>query len=152
MTIRRDSIPKYISMLYRSGSSYISKRLSKYNIGSGQHTFLAYLYHHDGVTQEQLSNDLYIDKSTTAKALKKLENEGYILRKVDEKDRRAYRVYLTDKGQAIIGDLFSILDEWNDTITKDFSEEEKELSIKLLQRMVENKNNFYRLGEEKHNG
>jgi DNA-binding MarR family transcriptional regulator len=82
---------------------------------------------------------LIIDKGTTAKALKKLEEEGLVKRSVDENDKRAYRVYLTAEGKDIIKDIRNVLLEWNDILTSDFTEEEKKMALDLLQRMVENK-------------
>ena len=35
---------KYISMLYRHGRCYMDTAMSKFEIGSGQYTFLFYLY------------------------------------------------------------------------------------------------------------
>lgn len=82
---------------------------------------------------------LFIDKGTTAKALKKLEDEGLVKRSVDENDKRAYRVYLTADGKDIIKDIRNVLLDWNDILTSDFTEEEKKIALNLLQRMVENK-------------
>ena len=135
----RETIGKYISILYRSSSSYLSKELSRYNIGSGQYIYLIYLSKNDGVTQEEMSQQLCIDKGTTAKAIKKLESEEYIHRVVDKYDKRAYKVFLTSKGQNVLSELFSVLDKWNNILTIDFSEDEKEVALKLLQRMVINK-------------
>ena len=147
MTVKCESIGKYISMLHRMGSCYYNKKLSPYNIGSGQIMFLAYLYAHDGVNQEDMSHNLNIDKGTTARAIKKLEEEGYIIRKVDDKDKRAYRIYVTDKALAIKEEFYEVLKSWNDIISSDFTDEEKEMVIKLLNRMVNNRNNFYMKGE-----
>jgi DNA-binding MarR family transcriptional regulator len=140
MPTKRDSIARYISILYRSGGSYLAKRFSKYNIGSGQQTFLIYLSFNEGITQDELSSELYVDKATTARALKKLEKEGYILRKTDEEDKRANRVYLSEAGRQIMPDIYSILEQWNEILTADFTDEEKDLALMLLIRMVNNKN------------
>lgn len=142
-----ENIGKYISILYRSGNIYLHKYFEKYNIGIGQYPFLIHLSHSEGVTQEELSCKLFIDKGTTAKAIKKLEEEGYVRREVDEKDKRAYKVYITENGRKIIASIFQILHSWNDILTYDFSEEEKELTLKLLKRMNENKNKNMSKGE-----
>lgn len=131
---------KYISALYRSGSMYFNKNFEKYNIGSGQYPLLLSLCHGEGVTQEELSCKLFIDKGTTAKAIKKLEEEGYVKREIDDHDKRAYKVYLTDDGRKIINDIFEVLNSWNNILTSGFTEEEKKLALNLLQRMLENKN------------
>ncbi len=60
------------------------------------------------------------------------------MRVVDEDDKRAYRVFLTDKAKYIEKEFFEILAEANRVLTKDFTEEEKALAISLLKRMVNN--------------
>ncbi|WP_291581456.1 MarR family winged helix-turn-helix transcriptional regulator [Clostridium sp. UBA6640] len=136
-----DSIGKYIAQVYRMNGKLASKAFSKFDIGSGQYVFLIHLYSNDGINQECISSNLNIDKGTTARALKRLEELGYIIRVVDEEDKRAYRVFLTDKAKYIEKEFFEILAEANRVITKDFTEEEKALAISLLKRMVNNSKN-----------
>lgn len=150
MKAKYEPIGKYISMLYRLGGTYLSKQFSKFNIGSGQFFFLSYLYNNNGVSQEEISKNINIDKGTTARAIKKLEEEGYVYRKVDEEDKRAYKVYITEKALSIKEDFYAVFKSWNDLITYDFTEEEKELAANLLQRMVTNENNI--LGKGKKHG
>ena len=80
---------KYISQIYRKGRASISKGLEQYDIGSGQMMFLLQLYKQDGISQEELTEKLNIDKGTTARSIKKLEKEGFIIRVKDEHDKRA---------------------------------------------------------------
>ncbi|WP_291567976.1 MULTISPECIES: MarR family winged helix-turn-helix transcriptional regulator [unclassified Clostridium] len=136
-----DSIGKYIAQVYRMNGKLASKSFSKFGIGSGQYVFLIHLYSNDGINQECISSNLNIDKGTTARALKRLEELGYIIRVVDEEDKRAYRVFLTDKAKYIEKEFFEILAEANRVLTKDFTEEEKALAISLLKRMVNNSKN-----------
>lgn len=98
--------------------------------------FLAFLYNHEGINQEELSNYLSIDKGTTAKALKKLEDEGYISRVQDEKDRRAYRVFITPKGMSIKEEFFSILQGWNDNLINELKPEEIQTLKTLLKKII----------------
>lgn len=135
-----ESMGKYISILYRSGAMYFNHNFQDCNIGSGQYPFIIFLSRNEGVTQEEMSSSLYIDKGTTAKAIKKLEQEGYVRREIDTKDKRAYRVYLTEKGRIVTLNIFKVLHSWNDILTSDFTEEEKQQALNLLQRMLDNKN------------
>lgn len=65
------SVGRYISILYRQAQAYISSQMKQYNIGSGQYSFLLVLYRNDGISQEELSDQLMIDKGTTARAIDK---------------------------------------------------------------------------------
>ena len=106
-------IGKYISLLHRKGSIFINRELSNYGIGSGQFMFLLELYIQDGRNQEELSERLKIDKGTTARALKKLEEQGFITRLKDECDKRSNKIYLTQKAKDVQENVYDILDEWN---------------------------------------
>ena len=133
-------IAKYISQLYRKGSSYINKEISKYGIGSGQFMFLLELYKKDGKNQEEIAEDLKMDKGTTARALKKLEEQGFLTRLKDEKDKRSNKIYLSDKAKNIREDIFDILDDWNKQITRSLAKEEVKMLEDLLEKVSKNIN------------
>ena len=101
---KREPIAKYISLIYRKGNCFINREVSKFGIGSGQIMFLMQLYNKDGISQEELSENLNIDKATTCRAIKKLEEQGLLTRVKDEKDKRAYKLYLTIKFKLNMGD------------------------------------------------
>lgn len=138
----KHSIGKWISIIYRYGQSYIEKRLAPYNIGSGQYIFLLILFRKDGISQEALSNNFNIDKGTTARAIKKLEKEGYVVRKVDINDRRAYKIYVTDKARQIKPILYKVLSDWTNILGLDLTEEETAFVLSILEKMAENAAQF----------
>ena len=67
-----------ISSLYRYTQKYFDKKLVEYNIGSGQLLFLFLINENEGISMQQLSNMVDIDKGTTTKSIKKLVDEGYV--------------------------------------------------------------------------
>ncbi|WP_291637914.1 MarR family transcriptional regulator [Clostridium sp.] len=138
MNENKNSIARWISLLHRHGHVYVGKQLKQYNINKGQYIFLNALYKKDGIRQEQLSDYLKIDKGTTAKAIKKLEDDEYIIRLVDVKDKRAYNVYLTEKALKMKPMVLKAMMAWTDILFSGFSEEERETSLALLQRMGKN--------------
>lgn len=128
-------IGRYVSQMYRKGNSYIGKQLSDIGIGSGQFMFLLELYRKDGRSQEELSERLSIDKGTTARAIKKLEEDGFLFRERDENDKRAYKIYLTDKGNNIKQPILDALKSWEDIITTRLSNEERAILDLLLNKI-----------------
>ena len=64
-----------------------------------QSVFLALLSDHEGQTQSELAHKAHTDANTTTNILKRLEKRGLVMRKVDSRDRRAMRVYLTAEGR-----------------------------------------------------
>ncbi len=142
MNENKNSLGRWISLLHRHGHIYVGRHLKQYNIKKGQYTFLNALYKKDGIRQEQLSDYLKIDKGTTAKAIKKLEDYDYIIRKVDPIDKRAYNVYLTEKALKIKPMVRKAMMDWIDILYSGFSEDEKKTSLALLERMGENATTF----------
>ena len=136
--LKPEYLGKYISILYRNGGAYISKNLEKSGLGSGQYIFLFSLLKRDGVNQEVLSNELFIDKGTTARALKKLEEEGFVERRICQTDKRANRIYVTDKARQIESEIVTCMKSWREVLLKEISEEDMMTTIRVLSQMVKN--------------
>ena len=88
--------------------------------------FLLELYINDGKNQEEIAETLKIDKGTTARALKKLEEQGFVTRIKDENDKRSNKIYLNDKAKDVREGVLDVLNDWNKEITKSLTEEEEE--------------------------
>lgn len=138
MSEHKVTIPRWISLLYRTGQTYIANRLKHHEVGKGQFMFLNALYRKDGLSQDEIADHLRIDKGTTAKALKKLEVQGYVTRVAREEDKRFNRVFLTDKALDIKDEVREVLTDWRSLLTDGFTEEEKEQALVLLERMNDN--------------
>ncbi len=139
--VKCEALGKYISKLYRQGNAFLTKKFNRYNIGSGQYMFLIQLYNHDGLSQEDLASQLNIDKGTTARAIKKLEDQGYITRVKDEGDKRANKIFLTQKAEDIRAEFFKVLRQWDDILTNGLTDEEIELASRLMKKISVNKFN-----------
>lgn len=133
-----ENIGKYISQLHRKGNVFINRELSKYDLSVGQFMFLLDLYIKDGKNQEEISDNLKIDKGTTARAIKKLEEQGFVIRIKNENDKRSNKIYLTDKAKDIKENVFDILDDWNHKISMILTKEEEETMKNILKKVCEN--------------
>lgn len=132
------SFGHWIARLYRSSQNYFAKKMAKLHIGRGQHSFLLVLYRKDGISQDQLARALHINKAAVARALAKLQKNGYVERKKYDADRRNNYVYLTDKAKKIKAELLSEVNAWTDTLADDFSAADRKQLIDLLKRMGDN--------------
>lgn len=90
-------IGKLSSEIYRRGYIYFTKRLLPFGINYIQLLCLISLYIKDNQSQEQITDDLSIDKSSVHRAIRSLIEKEYVVRVRDEHDKRAYRVSLTKK-------------------------------------------------------
>jgi len=133
--LQKDRFGKHISLIYRYSQIFFNSELKKYNLGSGQYIFLVNLFENNGISQEQLSDIVKIDKATTARAVAKLVNENYVIRKISDHDKRAYNLYTTDKAESIKNTLFGILDSWNKIMLDNLDSEERALLLKLIEKV-----------------
>ncbi|MDG6243131.1 MAG: MarR family transcriptional regulator [Methanolobus sp.] len=133
-----ESIGRDISHLFRSINIYLSKELEPYGIGSGQFPFFMRLLHQDGVSQETLASSLRYDRATITRSVNKLEEMGYVTRKRDPCDKRAYCIYLTDKGREMDHVLIDVSIRLNDTLLRGFSDKEKAMFISLVEKAAMN--------------
>ncbi|WBW97213.1 MarR family winged helix-turn-helix transcriptional regulator [Oceanirhabdus sp. W0125-5] len=133
-----ESFGKYISAIYRHQQILINNKLKPYGIGSGQYIFLINIHNHEGLSQKELSKLLAIDKTTTAKAVRKLEDEGYIYREQDKEDKRYYKLYLTEKGKSFIPTLRKFLRSNTDILSSGMSDKQQEQTLESLKLMLEN--------------
>ncbi|MBQ5695746.1 MAG: MarR family transcriptional regulator [Clostridium sp.] len=141
MISNNEYLGKYISLIHRQANVFFTKEFSKFGFGSGQYMFMIYLYENDGISQEALSKLVNIDKGTTAKAIKKLEELELITRSKDLNDKRINKIYLTSKALNIKNDFFSVLTKWENILTNELSTEEVSKSLKLLNRVTKNVTN-----------
>ena len=129
---------KYISLIHRQANVFFSKEFHKYGFGCGQYMFLIHLYKNDGISQEKLSELVNIDKGTTAKAIKKLEELNFIIRSKDTNDKRVNRIFLTEKALNIKDDFFSVLTNWENSLTNTLTEEEINSGLAILNKLSNN--------------
>lgn len=90
------------------------------------------------ITQKKLSEKLLIDKTTTAKAIAKLEAEGYVRREVDPADNRYHLLFLTDAGREVVPKVQEALGRVKNKTRKGITDEEYDLLVSLLKIVLRN--------------
>ena len=141
MRSNNEYLGKYISLIHRQANVFFTKEFSKFGFGSGQYMFMIHLYKNDGISQEALSELVNIDKGTTAKAIKKLEELDFITRSKDSNDKRVNRIYLTSKALDIKSDFFSVLTKGENILTNELSSEEISIGLNILNKLSKNVEN-----------
>lgn len=141
-----DKLLMYLSKTYRYEDSYLNKQLKKYNLSSGSFSYLLALNKNEGMSQIQISKDIGNDRAMSARTINKLIADGFVYKIQDEKDCRAYKLYLTDKGREIIPSIEKEIQEIINFLTEDLSEDEKRTTIDCLKNIFE-KSKRLRIGE-----
>jgi DNA-binding MarR family transcriptional regulator len=92
----------------------------------------------EGISQKALSEELLIDKATTAKAIRKLEEEGYVYRENDPEDNRYHLIFLTEFGKTSLPKIQKVINDVNKKSRAGIPDEQFELMMELLQKMLFN--------------
>lgn len=138
MKKERPSLIKFTNTLYRVTQCYTDEALKKYELSNGTYPFLMRLSYNEGISQNQISRELGVDKAMSARSINKLIELGYVIKEQDENDSRAYKLYLTDKAKAAIPEIKDIIFNWIDIITADFDENEKDEIVRLSEKALKN--------------
>ncbi|WP_298670048.1 MarR family winged helix-turn-helix transcriptional regulator [uncultured Methanofollis sp.] len=127
-----------VSIIHRTHHIVIDERMKRFGLSSGQLFTLLHLAHEQGITQETLVRRFRVDRGTVARAVRKLEDAGYISRTVDPDDRRAVRIFLTDRGEEIIPEIVRIDREWEEEVFAGLTDEERTQAERTLVTIAQN--------------
>jgi DNA-binding MarR family transcriptional regulator len=92
-----------VSRLLRAN---FNRRASAHGLTQAQWRTLAHLSRREGVNQVTLAEALDIQPITLARLIDRMEANGWVLRRPDPNDRRAFRLYLTEKAQPLLVELW----------------------------------------------
>ena len=131
-------IGKWIAMLNRATHMHVNSHLGKEGIGAGQYPFLLFIGRCSGCSQDEIARSLCFDKGTTARALKKLEEAGFITRTVSSKDQRRHEVNLTEKGSQMRAKVRKLLEDWHKKHLEQLPKETRAFIEESLEKMAMN--------------
>ncbi len=116
----------------------IDAKFREYGLGFGQPPILKYLSENKNATQQEIADFLHITQPAVAKALKRLDESGFIVRLENKKDTRCRRVKLTKKGKEVVEFADNYFLAIDGITYNGFTEEEVELLSSYVERMNNN--------------
>ncbi len=131
-------ILRFVGTLSRAINSKADFKYRKFDLQKGQYMFLTRVCENSGINLVNLSNMLKVDQATTTKAVKKLIDIGYLNKEKDENDKRGYKLTPTKKALEVYEFIIEEESKQLEISFKGFSEEEKQMVTKLIERMSEN--------------
>jgi DNA-binding MarR family transcriptional regulator len=105
------------------------------NLRSGLFSSLALIATNPGVSQNELSQEVGLDKSVTVTIVDELERRGWANRERSKSDRRRHALYVTGAGQAKLDELFGILEHTENAALHQLSPAELHILNELLDRL-----------------
>lgn len=142
------SYARCFSIIYRHGKTVNDKLIKEYKLSGLQHQYLEKINDNPGISQENLAKLHKIDKGAVAKALKRMEELGYIRREQNPSDKRAYCLFPTEKAQQICRECHFHVKEMEEKMTEGMTEEEKETLNRLLIKVTDNMESLMKEGKD----
>ena len=124
-----------ITEIARCGAQYRTEALAPMGLKACHASYLLEICAHPGISQDKLAARICINKSNVARQAAILEDDGFILRKPSQADKRVMELYPTEKTLTLMPEITEILNKWEDFLLADLSEEEVEHVHFILQRM-----------------
>lgn len=131
-------ILREIGMIARALDSISNIEFKEFDLTKGQYLYLVRICENPGIIQEKLAEMIKVDRTTTARAIKKLEMKGFIEKRDDLINKKIKKLYSTEKGVKVYPFIKRENDYSNRIALAGFTEEEMETIHGLLQRVRRN--------------
>lgn len=123
----------HIIQLRAQFSQYCSEAIGKMGLSQGLLHFLLFLSKHPGSSPGELSQALHTDSGYTARAISRLEQKKFLIKRKNPSDGRGVLLYLTDCGELAVKHSIKIVEDWEELILRRIEPEQRELFLALLQ-------------------
>jgi DNA-binding MarR family transcriptional regulator len=80
----------------------LDQALESHGLSVPQFDILATLGFSEGITQQELAQRLLVTKGNICGMIDRMETNGWVERRPDPEDRRANRLFLTDRGRQLL--------------------------------------------------
>jgi DNA-binding MarR family transcriptional regulator len=106
----------------------------------GHHHLLRFLSTAGPVSQQEISEASNVDRSTMTDWIDELEKKGFVERRKNPTDRRAYAVHITDKGTKALKQSVIAVDQFRQRAFGALSSGERQALLDLLLRLANSGN------------
>lgn len=125
-----------IRRVHQIAVSLFIEETGKLGVTNSQYGILFVLKHRPGIDQISVANLLGLDRSTTGMVLKKLEQDGRVVRSVGAQDRRRHSLQLTISGEKLFSQLAEPARRAQARALSAFSPREQALFLALLDKFT----------------
>jgi DNA-binding MarR family transcriptional regulator len=94
-----------VTLLFRK---HFDRRAVKFGLTRAQWRATKALYRYEGLRQNELADYLEMEPIAVGRVIDRLQASGFVERRADPRDRRAWRLYTTEQARAVIDDMESI--------------------------------------------
>lgn len=119
---------------------HFDRRAQRFNLTRAQWRALKRLHHGEGMRQSDLAEFLEMEPIAVGRVIDRLQKAGFVERRADPNDRRAWRLYLTRSAHAVVDDMEQISSELYRQAQRGIPAADLKTMIAVLGRMKDNLN------------
>ena len=119
---------------------HFDRRAERFGLTRAQWRALKRLSHDEGMRQNELAEFLDMEPIAVGRVIDRLQKAGFVERRADPNDRRAWRLHLTARSHAVVDDMESISSGLFRDAQKGISATDLKTMISVLARMKDNLN------------
>lgn len=124
-----------IAALARKRYRLAEREFAQIGLNHTEARLISLLVAKDGRTQDDLSAAMIIDRSNVGRALKALEDRGYLVRKKSPEDKRTSLVFLTTKGRQLSKTIAQAKRRMIAAFSAQITPKEAEAAVAVLSKM-----------------
>lgn len=123
----------WIHNISKNQMKYLNSKIQDMNLGHEMRYIMA-VYDNQGISQDDLVAIFGQSKASIAKSVKKLEDLGYIERKINPDNRRKYMLNTTSKANELVPKIRQISKDWEKEVG--ITDEDMELRRRIKEIAV----------------
>jgi len=133
----RWDIIELLFFAYRDFVGDADHELEAFGFGRAHHRVMHFVYRYPGLKVADLLDVLRITKQSLGRVLKQLHDEGYIVQKTGNNDRRQRLLYATPKGEALVGKLANLQTKRINRALEEIGAANAEVVRRFLRAMID---------------
>jgi DNA-binding MarR family transcriptional regulator len=124
-----------VTLLFRK---HFDRRAVAFGLTRAQWRATKMLYHREGLRQTELAEFLEMEPIAVGRVIDRLQSAGFVERRPDPKDRRAWRLYITEQAREVIGGMELIARGLRKDATRGIDHAELEQALAVIGRIKDN--------------
>lgn len=124
-----------VTLLFRK---HFDRRAVKFGLTRAQWRATKMLYHREGLRQTELAEFLEMEPIAVGRVIDRLQAAGFVERRPDPKDRRAWRLHTTEQARVIVGDMEIIARDLRKDATRGIGHDELQQALAVISRIKDN--------------
>ena len=131
----------------RWAQGFVARHTKDTGLTPSQIQALRHIGYHKTMSQQELVEDMGVDKAAVTRLVAGLEERGYVIRTADPKDGRAKVIQATEAALQVKDDVIALEEAYYDWLLEGLTVEERQVFCaameKLLQRAREGRRSCY---------